>query len=200
MEFNEKLQQLRKEKELTQEQLAEKLFVSRTAVSKWESDRGYPSIDSLKAISKLFGVSIDVLLSGEELITIAEVDNREKVRNIYGMVFGVFDCMPALLFFLPFFNQREGGAILHVPLLYLDTAFYIRIAFISFTAAITIFGIAELALQNFQNRVWLKYKTVISLSLSVFGVLLFTASPQQYADVYIFCFLIIKGILLIKRR
>ena len=51
MEFNEKLQQLRKQKGLTQEQLAEALFVSRTAVSKWESGRGYPNIESLKAIA-----------------------------------------------------------------------------------------------------------------------------------------------------
>ena len=51
MEFNEKLQELRKQKGFTQEELAELLFVSRTAVSKWESGRGYPNIDSLKAIS-----------------------------------------------------------------------------------------------------------------------------------------------------
>lgn len=54
MEFNEKLQQLRKKNNLTQEQLAEQLFVSRTAVSKWESGKGYPNIESLKSISKLF--------------------------------------------------------------------------------------------------------------------------------------------------
>lgn len=59
MEFNEKLQELRKSRGLTQEELAEALFVSRTAVSKWESGRGYPSIDSLKEISKYFSVTID---------------------------------------------------------------------------------------------------------------------------------------------
>ena len=48
MEFNEKLQELRKGKGLTQEELAQAIFVSRTAVSKWESGRGYPNIDSLK--------------------------------------------------------------------------------------------------------------------------------------------------------
>ena len=51
MEFNEKLQLLRKQNNMTQEQLAEKLYVSRTAVSKWESGKGYPNIESLKCIS-----------------------------------------------------------------------------------------------------------------------------------------------------
>ena len=46
MEFGEKLQELRKKKGLTQEELAEALYVSRTAVSKWELGRGYPNIDS----------------------------------------------------------------------------------------------------------------------------------------------------------
>ena len=44
MEFNEKLQELRKQRGLTQEELAERLYVSRTAISKWESGRGYPNI------------------------------------------------------------------------------------------------------------------------------------------------------------
>ena len=61
MEFHEKLQELRKQKKLTQEELSEVLFVSRTAISKWESGRGYPSIDSLKAIAEYFGITIDEL-------------------------------------------------------------------------------------------------------------------------------------------
>ena len=71
MEFNEKLQELRKYKGLTQEDLAEKLYVSRTAVSKWEAGRGYPNIESLKAIAKFFSVTIDELLSTDEMLTIA---------------------------------------------------------------------------------------------------------------------------------
>lgn len=51
MEFSQKLQELRKQKGLTQEELAKSLYVSRTAISKWESGRGYPSIDSLKEIA-----------------------------------------------------------------------------------------------------------------------------------------------------
>ena len=54
MEFNEKLQELRKNKGLTQEELAQILYVSRTAISKWESGCGFPNIESLKSISKYF--------------------------------------------------------------------------------------------------------------------------------------------------
>ena len=75
MDFGEKLQELRKSRGMTQEELAEALFISRTAVSKWESGRGWPSIDSLKAISTFFDITIDELLSGEKLLSIAE---REK--------------------------------------------------------------------------------------------------------------------------
>ncbi|MBQ2487986.1 MAG: helix-turn-helix transcriptional regulator, partial [Ruminococcus sp.] len=69
MEFNEKLQELRKSKGLTQEELAKELYVSRTAISKWESGRGYPNIDSLKEISRYFSVSIDELICPDEIIT-----------------------------------------------------------------------------------------------------------------------------------
>lgn len=82
MEFHEKLQELRKNRGLTQEELAEALYVSRTAISKWESGRGYPSIDSLKEISNYFSVSIDDLLSGEILLSIAEKENKSNIRNI----------------------------------------------------------------------------------------------------------------------
>ena len=54
MEFGQKLQELRKQKGMTQEELAQALYVSRAAVSKWESGRGYPNIDSLKAIAKFY--------------------------------------------------------------------------------------------------------------------------------------------------
>ena len=82
MEFNEKLQELRKNKKLTQEELAEDLYVSRTAISKWESGRGYPNIDSLKEIAKYFSVTIDELLSGDEVLSIAEEDNKQKEKHL----------------------------------------------------------------------------------------------------------------------
>jgi len=65
MTFAERLKELRKQSGLSQEKLAEKLGVSRQAVTKWERDTGVPDIDNIMAISKLFDVSMDELFSNE---------------------------------------------------------------------------------------------------------------------------------------
>lgn len=65
MTFAEKLKSIRKKAGLSQEQLAEKLGVSRQAVTKWETETGIPDIENMMAISALFDISIDELLSNE---------------------------------------------------------------------------------------------------------------------------------------
>ena len=97
LEFNEKLKELRSSRGLTQEELAEALFVSRTAISKWESGRGYPSIDSLKEISSFFSVTIDELLSGEKLLSIAEKENKSNMQNLCSILIGAIDLFYFLL-------------------------------------------------------------------------------------------------------
>lgn len=70
MTFGEKLKDARKNAGLSQEQLAEKLCVSRAAVAKWETDKGLPDIMNLKAIGKLLDVSIDALLDDGQAATL----------------------------------------------------------------------------------------------------------------------------------
>ena len=201
MEFNEKLQELRKQKGLTQEELAESLYVSRTAISKWESGRGYPNIDSLKATAKFFEVTIDELLSGEELLTIAEKDHKENERTIRDLVFGLLDCGMALLLFLPFFGQEADGVIREVSLLALiEVQPYLKTAYIAFVTIMIVLGIITLALQNFRQRLWRQSKSILSLVLSAVGVCIFIVSHQPYAAVFVFAFLIIKTLMLIKRQ
>lgn len=67
MEFSEKLLTLRKAKDLTQEQLAEKLNVSRQSVSKWESGQAAPELDKIVAMSVVFDVTTDYLLKSSEI-------------------------------------------------------------------------------------------------------------------------------------
>ena len=201
MEFNEKLQELRKQKGVTQEELANYLYVSRTAISKWESGRGYPNIDSLKAIAKFFEVTIDELLSGDELLTIAEEDTKQKERTIRDLVFGLLDCGMALLLFLPFFGQKADGIIQEVSLLVLNSIQpYLKIAYIVFVGTMIVMGITTLALQNYRQRLWTQYKSILSLALSAVGVCLFIISQQPYAAIFVFAFLIIKALMLIKRQ
>ena len=72
MTFGEKLKNARKEVGLSQEQLAEKLSVSRSAVAKWEAGNGMPDVDNLKAMAVLLNTSIDYLLDEDEKITFNE--------------------------------------------------------------------------------------------------------------------------------
>ena len=201
MEFNEKIQELRKQKGLTQEELAEFLYVSRTAISKWESGRGFPNIESLKAISKFFSVSLDELLSGEEILAIAENDHKQKERTIRDLIFGLIDCGMALLLFLPFFGQKADDVIKEVSLLALsDIQMYLKTAYIIFVGVMIVLGIMTLALQNCRQRLWVQSKSVLSLALSAVGVCLFIISRQPYAAIFVFAFLIIKALMLIKRQ
>lgn len=88
MDFGEKLKRLRSDNGFTQEELAEKLYVTRTAISKWETGRGLPSIDSLKTISEMFRVSIDELISDSDIETKRAADEkRAKIMYVIAIVF-----------------------------------------------------------------------------------------------------------------
>lgn len=199
MEFCEKLQELRKNHRLTQEELAEQLYVSRTAISKWESGRGYPSIDSLKAIAKYFSVSVDDLLSGDTVLAIAEEDRTQSEKRSRTLVFGLLDCSAGLLLFLPFFGIRSNQTAQAVSLLSLAPAVpYIKPLFLAAVISLTLCGIVTLALQNAELPVWQRSKEKISLCLSMVVVFLFVVGLQPYAAVFALAPLVIKALLLIK--
>ena len=82
MTFGEKLKKLRTDNNLTQDELASKIFVTRTAISKWETDNGYPSIESLKQLSHVFGVSIDDLISDSDIENKKLLEDK-KARKMY---------------------------------------------------------------------------------------------------------------------
>lgn len=199
MEFNEKLQQLRKSRGLTQEELAGQLYVSRAAVSKWESGRGYPGIDSLKAIAAFFDVTVDDLLSAGDLLTAAEDDVRRKEARQRDLVCGLLDCAAAALMFLPCFGQSAGDAVRSVPLFALSGGL-LTAAFWAALAAVVVVGIATLAMQGVQHPLWLRCKAKLSLGVSALSTLLFIACRQPYAATLLFIFLAIKTLLHIKWR
>ena len=200
MEFCEKLQQLRKDRGLTQEELAAALYVSRTAVSKWESGRGYPNIDSLKALAGFFGVTVDALLSGEEVLILAEKDRNRREKQGRDLVFGLLDVGAAALFFLPFFGQKSPETVRAVSLLALEAgASWLPGVYGAVTAAIVLCGLVTLALQGGSRAFWARWGQRVSLVLHGAGLLLFILSPQPYAAAYLLLCLAIKVFLLIKK-
>ncbi len=118
MEFNNKLYELRKQKGLSQEELAGRLNVSRQTISKWEVGESAPDMDNLVSISELFGVSLDELVLDKtpeqeqpsvqvvrsELYSdikehVLTDDNKKKAKKglkIAGIVFGVFLLIDAI--------------------------------------------------------------------------------------------------------
>lgn len=92
MSFSENLQTLRKANNISQEQLAERLDVSRQAVSKWETDGGYPEMDKLIALCSIFGCTMDELVTGK--ISVDMPNERKEYDSHYnrfakGMALGV---------------------------------------------------------------------------------------------------------------
>lgn len=108
MTFGDKLKKLRSDNGLTQEQLADKIFVTRTAISKWETNNGYPSIDSLKVISNLFNISIDELISDDDIENKKLLDDKIAKRFYFIAIafLGVTVIFTLLAYFLqqPFLN------------------------------------------------------------------------------------------------
>ena len=190
MEFNEKLQELRKARGLTQEELAEALFVSRTAISKWESGRGYPSIDSLKQIANYFSISIDELLSGERLITIAENENRTNLKNMGNMLFGVVDIFSFIMIILPLYPNKIDDYIYSVNLFnYTQTAVFNLVIMWSFYLALILIGISKILLTQLNIEKGQKVITNISLVLGILAVLYLAMTRDAYAITVVFVLL-----------
>jgi len=199
MELCEKLQELRKRRSLTQEELAAALYVSRTAISKWESGRGYPNIDSLKAISRFFGVTIDDLLSGEELLSLAEEAQQQQAANDRNLVFALLDISMALFLFLPVFGQNTDGAMHSVSLTALTgLSAYLTSAYWLIIIAMIASGAAILLLKNAAQSGRMQHTHRLSLLLGAAAVLLFIISRQPYAAAFAFVFLSIKALMLLK--
>lgn len=102
MHFSEKLLTLRKASNLTQEQLAEKLDVSRQSISKWESGQATPELEKIVAISTIFDVTTDYLLKSSEIDDLSvKTEMLEKQQQIFECVMYVLAVY--LIFFAVYF-------------------------------------------------------------------------------------------------
>lgn len=200
MELNEKLQELRKNKGLTQEELAAALYVSRTAVSKWESGRGLPSIDSLKQISAFFDVSIDDLLSADKALSLAEQENKTSQRSFCDLLLGISDLCAILLILLPLYPRVDGKTVYAVDFFtYAKTAAFSGWIFAFLFAGLILTGAVKIGSVCGKTETAQPLLTGISLCISIAAVLLLAVTRNAYATSLTFLLLVIKGTLLLKR-
>ena len=198
MEFNEKLQELRKGRGLTQEELAEKLFVSRTAISKWESGRGYPSIDSLKEIARFFSVTIDELICPEEILSAAEKEKQDFTGRTVSFIGNTLDLLTAILLFLPVFGNGKdlpaAGSLTGLTGVHL----WLKIVFLLTIGITALNGLCGLILLRFDRPLWNRHRLGTGMAMSVIGVAVFIAARQPYAGLFYFALLIIKTVGIMK--
>ena len=199
MEFHEKLQELRKRRGLTQEELAEALYVSRTAVPKWESGRGYPSIDSLKEIYRYFSVTIDDLLSGETLISIAETENKRNIQNLFDLLFGMTDLLSVLLIVLPLYPRTVEGYIYSVNLFeYTETSVMNRFLYWMLILGLILLGAWKVLTVQLKMEKDQKIIQKYSLTLSIAAVVVLALAGETYAVTVAFLLLVMKTVVFCK--
>lgn len=198
MEFNEKLQELRKAEGLTQEELAEALYVSRAAISKWESGRGYPSIDSLKEISKFFSVTIDELICAEEIIIAAKDERKNTLRKYAEFICSLLDVFIAVLIFIPVFgNGPESGSSVSLFML-TGISGWIKNLFLILVIITVLNGICGVIISGMDKPVWSRHRIVTGIVLMVICSAVFILTRQPYAGIICFFILVVKGILISK--
>lgn len=198
MEFSEKLQKLRTQRNLTQEQLANQLFVSRTAISKWETGRGTPNLDSLQAIAKLFGVSLDELLSTEEVVVMAKNENKRNTEQILCYIDSVLNLMSVFGFLLPMYKVFKNNVYYCVPL-YQYSGFMHKTIFI-IQSAILLCGVLGLIFQWKEKEKIYNFVKFSGYILMIIFIFLLIALNHPNASSFCFAFLLIKGMTLIKGR
>lgn len=200
MEFHEKLQMLRKSRGITQEELAKDLYVSRTAVSKWESGRGYPSIDSLKEIAGYFSVTVDELLSGEKILSIAQNENRSNIRTIFDYLLSLADICYLMLVLLPLYPNEVGDYVYSVNLFLYDqvTKLSGTLHWCLFASVVAV-GAVKFLLTKLRVKKGDKLLTVLSVVLGVASALFLCMARESYATALAVLLICAKGVFLIKR-
>lgn len=198
MELSEKIQKLRKEQGMTQEQFAERLFVSRTAVSKWETGRGMPNMESLQMIARVCGITLDELLRAEEVITIAEQENQENLNRLVGYVDGVVNVLALAGVLLPLYKVEVGNMFYAVPLYQYQG--WLAIIYWLFPVAMALCGIVQILLNPGEREGLKKTVSMTGVILNICAILLLILSGQPYPAVLFFLLFVIKAWIKLKKK
>ena len=195
MDFGEKLKALRTERGLTQEQLAAKLYVSRTAVSKWETGGGSPNLDSLQAVARLFDVSVDDLLSADDLIVLARDERRSTARSSGMLSFGLLDVLAVVFAFIPLYGVDDGSFVRMANLADYGASVDFGASFAVMAAAVVslmFVGAVEILLAAAGSRRAARIVALVGFAVQALAVVLFASTMQPYATTLMFVLLLAK--------
>ena len=195
MDFGEKLKALRTERGLTQEQLAAKLYVSRTAVSKWETGGGSPNLDSLQVVARLFDVSVDDLLSTDDLIVLARDERRSTARSSGMLSFGLLDVLAVVFAFIPLYGVDDGSLVRMANLADYGASVDFGASFAAKAAAVVslmFMGAVEIVLAAVGSRRAARIVALVGFAVQALAVVLFASTMQPYATTLMFALLLAK--------
>lgn len=195
MDFGEKLKALRTERGLTQEQLAARLYVSRTAVSKWETGGGSPNLDSLQAVARLFDVSVDDLLSADDLIVLARDERRSTARSSGMLSFGLLDVLAVVFAFIPLYGVDDGSFVRMANLADYGASVDFGASFAAMAAAVVslmFVGAVEILLAAAGSRRAARIVALVGFAVQALAVVLFASTMQPYATTLMFALLLAK--------
>ena len=124
MELNAQIKKYRRSLNLSQEELAEKVYVTRQTISNWENGKSYPDIHSLLLLSSLFNVSLDQLIKGD-IETMKEMINEQEVKkfNYYRNIFTIH-LLILMISAAPLFIWLEQYAVIPFGVLFAITMFW----------------------------------------------------------------------------
>ena len=124
MELNAQIKKYRTELKLSQEELAEKVYVTRQTISNWENGKSYPDIHSLLLLSSLFNVSLDQLIKGD-IETMKEIISEQEVKefNYYGSIFSIHFVL-LILSAAPLFMWLEQYALIPLGIFFAITMYW----------------------------------------------------------------------------
>lgn len=195
MDFGEKLKALRTERGLTQEQLAARLYVSRTAVSKWETGGGSPNLDSLQVVARLFDVSVDDLLSTDDLIVLARDERRSTARSSGMLSFGLLDVLAVVFAFIPLYGVDDGSLVRMANLADYGASVDFGASFAVMAAAVVslmFVGAVEIVLAAAGSRRAARIVALVGFAVQALAVVLFASTMQPYATTLMFVLLLAK--------
>lgn len=124
MELGKQIKKYRSEIQMSQEQLADRVYVSRQIISNWENEKSYPDVNSLVLLSEVFQTSIDNLIKGDIEIMKEKINEQEvKKFNYYGNIFSVHFVI-TILSAVPLFFWLEQIAFVPFGLLFVITMYW----------------------------------------------------------------------------